>query len=414
MDRLNVVDLFCGAGGASIGFLKAGFDIVGAVDADKDAVDTYQRNLCEGDIVDEFPGEVHFNKPMRADLSRNYESNDEIDEDIPTITFEDIRSQFDLEPGEVDVICGCPPCQNFSTLRDTEPWPEDKPKDNLLRAFVEFIEEEVPDIVFFENVKNIMNAGEEEPTTYVDWLERTMREITRGGDTVEEGGYGVELEVLNTANYGVPQRRKRAIGLFVYGKDDEEISLPNQTHAESPDKDSDIEPWVSVNEALGEHTDLKQDLDAGEKQVDIEGYPDDPEHRARNHHQQTIKRMKAIRDHGKSWRDLIGTNDEEYIVEAHEDLDRGADSAYGIMDGESPAPTLTTRCTIPSCGRFTHPEKNRAITYREAALLMTFPRWFKLPSRNDISETLIGNAVPPELVKQIGDEITSGKNKAIL
>jgi DNA (cytosine-5)-methyltransferase 1 len=414
MDRLNVVDLFCGAGGASLGFLKAGFDIVGAVDADEDAVDTYEQNLCQGDIVDEYPGDVRFDKPMRADLSRNHESNNQIDENIPTITFEDIRSQFDLEPGEVDVICGCPPCQNFSTLRDTEPWPEDKPKDNLLRAFVEFIEEEVPDIIFFENVKNIMNAGDEEPTTYVDWIERTVREITREGDSVEEGGYGVELEVLNTANYGVPQRRKRAIGLFVYGKDDKEISLPDQTHSESPDKDSDIEPWISVNEALSKHPDLKQDLDAGEKQVDIEGYPDDPEHRARNHHQKTIERMEAIRDHGWGWRDLIGTDDEEYIVEAHEDLDRGADSAYGIMDGESPAPTLTTRCTIPSCGRFTHPEKNRAITYREAALLMTFPRWFKLPSRNDISETLIGNAVPPELVKQIGDEITSLKNKAIL
>lgn len=407
MSKPKLVDLFCGAGGASIGFLKAGFNIVGAVDADKDAVDTYKKNLCEGDIVENYPGSVQFKQPMQADLSRNYETDDQIDNNIPTITFQDIRTEFDLEPGEVDVICGCPPCQNFSILRDTEPWPEDKPKDNLLRAFVEFVEEEVPDVVFFENVKNILNAGDEIPTTYVDWLERTMQEITRKNDYSTEEGYGVVLDVLNAADYGVPQCRERAIGLFVYGRDNDEISMPDPSHAESPNENSEFDPWVSVNEALNEYTDLKQDLSSGEKQIDIEGYPDDHEHRARNHHQTTIERMRAIRDHGWGWRDLVGTDDEEYIVEAHEDLDRGADAAYGIIDGESPAPTLTTRCTTPSCGRFTHPEKNRALTYREAALLMTFPRWFKLPDRNDVSERLIGNAVPPDLVKEISNEIKS-------
>lgn len=411
MSELNVVDLFCGAGGASIGFLKSGFNIVGAVDAEKDAIDTYKRNLCKGDLVDEYPGEIRFEEPMRADLSRDYESEDQIDDDIPTITFSDIRSYFDLEPGDVDVICGCPPCQNFSVLRDTEPWPEDKPKDNLLRAFVEFIEEEIPDVVFFENVKNILKAGEEVPTTYIDWLERTMREITRDGDSTDQGGYGVALDVLNAANYGVPQRRERAIGLFAYGRDDDEISMPDQTHSESPDEDSALEPWVSVNDALGGCSDLKQDLASGEKQVGIDGFPDDAEHRARNHHQETIERMKAIRKHGWTWRDLIGTEDDHYIVDGHEDLERGADAAYGIMDGSVPAPTLTTRCTTPSSGRFTHPQENRALTYREAALLMTFPRWFKLPDRNDISEQLVGNAVPPRLVKKIAEEISTQTNK---
>lgn len=398
MSKGKVVDLFCGAGGASLGFVQAGYEICAAVDVDETALTTYERNLCNKGL-DEYPGEVRFNEPLRADLSRGYK-DENVDEDVPSVTFEDIRDEFDLRPGEVDVICGCPPCQNFSSLRDTEPWPSDKPKDSLLRSFVEFVQEEVPPVVFFENVRNIMNAGDENPTTYVDWLTRSMGNITREGDTKEEGGYGVALDVVNAADYGVPQTRERTIGMFVYGEDDANISLPAPSHAENPGEDSDLEEWKTVNETINRGF-LKQDIGLGQKQVDIEGYPDDPAHRARRHHKQTVERMKAIRKHGWGWRDLLGTDDEEYIVEAHTDLDSGADAAYGIMDGESPAPTLTTRCTTPSCGRFTHPEENRAITYREAALLMTFPRWFELPEQNDAAERVVGNAVPPKLIESL-------------
>lgn len=402
MTRGKVVDLFCGAGGASLGFAKAGYEVVGAVDVDQTALDTYEDNLCDGDLLDDYEGDVTFDEPLRADLGRGYEEPP-TDDDIPTITFADIREHFELDPGGVDVICGCPPCQNFSSLRDTEPWPEDEPKDNLLRAFVDFVEEEVPDVVFFENVRNIMSAGEENPTTYVDWLKRSMKGIVREADSRTNGGYGVDLDVLNTADYGVPQRRERTIGMFVYGQDDTEISLPEPTHARHPRADE--QKWKSVDEAFDEAEDLKRDLGAGEKQVGIEDYPDDEAHRARNHRQPTIDRMKAIRKHGDSWRDLQETEDEDHIVDAHVDVDQGAHSAYGIMDGDLPAPTLTTRCTTPSCGRFTHPHENRGLTPREAALLMSFPRWFELPSQNDAAERVVGNAVPPEFVEQLASEI---------
>jgi len=405
MNRPKVVDLFCGAGGASLGFVKAGYEVVGAIDADEDAIETYKKNLCGDDsVVDEFPGTITFDEPLRADLSRGYEDED-VDDGLSTVTFDDIRSHFDIEPGEVNIICGCPPCQNFSSLRDTEPWPEDKPKDNLLRAFVEFVAEEVPDVVFFENVRNIMTAGEDVPSTYIDWLTRSMESIIRDGDSKQEGGYGYALDVLNAADYGIPQQRHRTIGLFVYGRSNDDVILPEQTHAEDLDPNSSLHPWVSVNDALRKHDDLKYDLKSGEKQVGIEGYPDDPEHRARRHHPRTIDRMEAIRRHGGSWRDLIDTDDEEYIVDAHDGLEAGAASAYGIMNGDEPAPTLTTRCTTPSSGRFTHPDINRGITFREAALLMTFPRWFELPSKNDAAERVVGNAVPPELVEQIANTL---------
>lgn len=398
MTRGKVVDLFCGAGGASLGFVQAGYEVVGAVDADQHAIDTYKKNLCERSL-DEYQGSVTFDKPLRADLSRGYEDGD-LEDQLPSITFQDIREYFDLDKGDIDVVCGCPPCQNFSSLRDTDPWPKGKPKDTLLRSYVGFIEEEIPDVVFFENVSNIMNVGEEMPTDYVNWLIRKMRSVLRQGDSKNEGGYGHDLQVVNAADYGVPQKRKRTIGLFVYGVKDADISLPEPTHTKNPTPDDERESWITVNDRLNRDT-LLEELELGQKQVGVDGYPDDPAHRARNHHESTVELIEAIRRHGGSWRDLRGTEDEDLIKECHQDLDSGATSAYGIMNGNEPAPTLTTRCTNVSSGRFTHPSQNRAITFREAALLMDFPEWYELPSINKAAERVIGNAVPPKLVKSV-------------
>lgn len=385
MSRGTVVDLFCGAGGASLGFAEANFDVIGAVDIDDVALQTYQTNLCENGIVD-------FDEPMSADLTET--------------SFSEIRDFFDLEEGEVDVICGCPPCQNFSTLRDTDPWDPSEPKDELLRAFVQRVREEKPDVVFFENVSGILSAGDRIPTTYVDWFERKMKSIIRPGDDPFDSGYGMQLRVVNAADYGVPQKRKRTIGLCKYGVGGEEIEFPGPTHSRNPTEDEELKEWITVNEVI-KRDDLKQDLQLGQKQVDIDGYPDDEAHRTRQHHLSTVERMKAIRRHGDSWTDLRGTEDEEHIVAAHKKLSSGdqAVAAYGIMSGDEPATTLTTRCTTPSSGRFTHPEENRAITFREAALLMTFPRWFELPDKNSAAERVIGNAVPPRLVKTIVENL---------
>ncbi|MEA5408603.1 DNA cytosine methyltransferase [Haloarculaceae archaeon H-GB2-1] len=391
MTRPKVIDLFCGAGGASLGFIRAGCEVIGAVDADEVALDVYHDNLCDQKF-EEFPGTVTFEEPLHADLSRGYLDED-VDDDLWTVKFKDILDYFNIESGEVDIICGCPPCQNFSSLRDTDPWNKEEPKDNLLRAFVEHVQEEVPDYVFFENVSNIMKAGEEVPTTYVDWLIRQMEETTRPADSINEGGYGHRMRVLNAANYGVPQKRHRTIGLFKYGADSHNISLPRPTHTKNPSEDDDRKEWQTVRDVL-KKDDLKEDLKRGEKQKDVSGYPDDPAHRARNHQDSTVEMVSAIRKHGGSWKDLRDTDQEDLIRECHQNLDGGAASAYGIMDWNKPAPTLTTRCTNISSGRFTHPSQNRAITFREAALLMGFPRWFELPSINGDAERVVGNAVP--------------------
>lgn len=394
VSRRVVVDLFCGAGGASLGFVQAGYEVAGAVDVDDEALETYERNLCNP-VLDEYPGEVSFESPLKGNLNAN---------DNDHVTFDEIRDEFGLEPGDVDIIAGCPPCQNFSKLRDTTPWSEDEPKDELLQSYVELIREEKPNAVFFENVQGITNKGDGE-TTYSQWFKDQMKQIVREDDP-NECGYGVNLEVVNAADYGVSQRRRRTIGLCIYGASDDEIDLPRETHARDPEDDSKNE-WVTVGDVLGEKYEegrLKQDLELGQKQVGLDDYPDDPAHRSRCHRKDTVEMMKAIRRHGDSWKDLRGTEDEEYIRECHQDFDNQAGAAYGIMDWDAPAPTLTTRCTNFSSGRFTHPHENRTITFREAALLMTFPDDFELPEKNSAAERVVGNAVPPKLVRTLVGE----------
>lgn len=257
-----------------------------------------------------------------------------------------------------------------------------------------------PEMIFFENVPGILTAGDEVSTTYIDWFKRQMRNIVRPEDDDEEGGYGIKMRVVNAANYGVPQKRRRAIGLCVYGADDDDLVFPSSTHAQDP-IEGELEEWVTVNDVI-DREDLKQDLNLGQKQVGLEDYPDDPGHRSRQHQQQTVDLIQAIRKHGRSWRDLKGTDDEDLIRDCHQSLDgTGADTAYGIMSGDKPAPTLTTRCATVSCGRFTHPEEDRSITFREAALLMSFPRDFELPDANNHAERIVGNAVPPKLVESL-------------
>lgn len=200
---------------------------------------------------------------------------------------------------------------------------------------------------------------------------------------------------MNAADYGVPQTQNRTIGLCVYGEDEEKVQIPSPTHSKDSGPDSGLRKWVTLAETI-ERPSLQEELELGKAQED------DYAHRARRHRQSTIDMMEAIRKHGDSWMDLEGTEDEDQIRDCHQSLtSSGAGSAYGILRGEEPAPTLTTRCTNPSSGRYTHHKQNRGLSPREAALLMTFPPKFELPEKNSAAERVVGNAVPPRLVNQM-------------
>lgn len=347
---LTTVDLFSGGGGGSLGLSEIPrVSVVAAADIDDEVREFYNRNLPV-DSVD-------------VDLTKESAYNRLVDE-------------YGLEKDDIDMVVGCPPCQEFSSLQDTTPDEDGKRIDKQLNGFLAFVLKAAPKVVVFENVTGILSNEFEE---YVDHLKEYLR----------KAGYGFKMDVLRTADYGVPQTRERVIGFGIKGVADSEIKIPKPTHGPPEEaKKNGVDRWVTVRDAIG---DLPE-IEAGEE------YTEAPYngHKARNHRENTLERIRNVPVNGGSRTDLP----EDSQLACHRDIGNdGAGSSYGRMEWDSLGPTLTTRCTTPSSGRFIHPEQNRGITPREAARIMTFPDSYELPERMGVAERLIGNAVPPRFIE---------------
>jgi len=343
----TAVDLFCGAGGASLGLRLAGFKVVAAVDIDPIACETYAKNLGF--------------KPICGDLNN--------------ITGSDILESCGLGKGDVDLVAGCPPCQGFSSLRRTRyPKGNDK-RNNLIDVFLKRIEEIDPKGVIFENVPGIATKlGRKFLETYLNEMKKM--------------GYVTTWAVLNAADYGVPQYRKRVVALGAKGLE-KAPNFPATTHTHRQEVvNGDLKPWRTVRDTI---SDLPR-LAPGESSPHI------PNHIAHTHLPRTLKIISMIPKNGGSRRSLP----REYWLPCHLKLcdgrGWGAENIYGRMCWDKPAPTMTCRCTTPSSGRFLHPQQDRAITPREAARFQTFPDSFNFPNKNMYAERQIGNAIPVEFM----------------
>lgn len=185
--KLKVLDLFCGAGGISEGFQQAGYDIVAGVDFKEDAVKTFREN--------------HDGKGIEADLSE--------------VSPEEIESELD---DDVNVVVGGPPCQGFSIANRNDT--DDDERNTLVDVFLDYVEYFSPKAVMMENVPAFKRK--DYPKNCCDsYGEHVL-------DRLEKIGYSADLEVLNAAKYGVPQKRKRAIVQAT--KQDEPPSYPDETH----------------------------------------------------------------------------------------------------------------------------------------------------------------------------------------
>jgi len=348
---LTALDLFSGGGGASIGLHRVdGIELRAAAEINDKVREFYNENL-----------------PVEA-------ANIDLTDDD---ALSQICEKYGLEPSEIDLVIGCPPCQKYSSLQDTTPPLDDGPKNKLLNVYIDLIIKISPKVVVFENVPGLMTEKNEQ---YVKDLKHYLR----------KAGYGLDMGLLNTADYGAPQARKRAIAVGIKGVSDEEVSLPDPTHA-PPEEAEDKLPYRTVSDAIG---DLPH-LESGEtcEELPFNG------HRARNHHKKTINFIKKIPQNGGSRTDLS----EEEQLDCHQNLENknSAGNVYGRMKWDEPGPTLTGRCITPSSGRFVHPEQHRGITPREAARIMTFPDDYTLPESNNTAEQLIGNAVPPDFITAV-------------
>ncbi|MDM1396081.1 DNA (cytosine-5-)-methyltransferase [Myroides odoratimimus] len=272
---------------------------------------------------------------------------------------------------KVKVLAGCAPCQPFSSYA-FKVKEKDSSKYDLLYEFGRLVKESKPHIVTMENVAQILSFKEKPVLNDFVTL-------------LENEGYFVQVNKVFCPDYGIPQKRSRLVLLAsIFG----EISLIAPTHSKKN--------YNTVRKVIGK----LPKLEAGE--VDTK----DPLHRARILSDLNLKRIKATPQNG-GWKDWP----EELLLECHKkESGKTFSSVYGRMNWDEPAPTMTTLCTGLGNGRFGHPEQDRAISLREAAIFQTFPKSYRFFKGNtDVSITkasrYIGNAVPPKLGEVIAISI---------
>ncbi len=307
-----------------------------------------------------------------------YETNNKakfIYKDIYEVTKDDIKPLYSEDA--IKVLAGCAPCQPFSSYAFKNK-KKDPNKYDLLYEFGRLVEEVQPDIVTMENVIQILNFKEK--PVLQDFI-----------DKLAFLDYNIDVNPVFCPDYGIPQTRKR---LVLLASKIGEIKLIPPTH----NKDH----YITVRDVIGDLPPIA----AGE--ID----KTDPLHRTIALTPINLQRIKAT-PYGGSWHDWP----EDLILECHKKKEgKTYGSVYGRMEWDKPSPTMTTQCTGLGNGRFGHPVQDRAISVREAALLQTFPKVYKLfPNEKSVSITkasrYIGNAVPPKLGEVIAQSIIENVKK---
>lgn len=293
-----------------------------------------------------------------------YEHNNKatfIHKDVAEVTASEISSWY--SKGSIRLLAGCAPCQPFSTYNQGKDTTKDK-KWPLLYHFSRLIREVKPELVTMENVPDVIKHK-----VYQDFVVE-----------LEALGYVVSAQDVACVNYGIPQTRRRHVLIASkIGK----VKLIPPTH-DAP---------VTVREVIAD----LETLTAGQASFS------DPLHVASNLSEINMKRIKASSP-GGTWRDWP----EHLRADCHKkESGRSYPSVYGRMEWNKPAPTMTTLCYGFGNGRFGHPEQDRAISLREAALFQTFPPDYvfaETPKKINFKSIgrMIGNAVPVRLGEIIG------------
>lgn len=329
-DGPRVIELFAGCGGMALGFKNAGFRTVLANEWDRAACDSLRANItdrvlnCAIQEIETFP--------------------------------------------EADVVAGGPPCQGFSNLGDRVP---NDPRNQLWRHYFRCIEQVRPRVFVLENVPPLLKSAE-----FVE-----MRRLA------EALGYKIEGRVLNAADYGVPQTRKRAI---VMGSRIGEPTFPLPTHVDPTKRNllnHHLPRWQTVRDAIGH-------------------LPIDPTginwHIGRNPTANSLERYRSIPAGGNRWNLPL-----RLMPDCWKRKTKGGTDLFGRLWWDRPSVTIRTEFYKPEKGRYLHPVAHRPITHLEAALLQSFPDDFKFCGSKISVGIQIGNAVPPILGLAIAGHVAS-------
>jgi DNA (cytosine-5)-methyltransferase 1 len=367
-EGFTAIDLFAGAGGFSLSATQVGVEMLAAVEYDRDACTTYRNNIKNESCkeISVFEG------------------------DIQALNPEDVMTQTDIAPKELDLLLGGPPCQGFSTHRILGAGVDD-PRNKLLLRYFDFVKAIRPKVFIVENVPGMLWKRHEL------YLQR-FKNLTR------RNGYRLLGPIkINAKDYGVPQNRIRVFMIGVRTDID-------SSAIEWPPKQTHFAPGSGLKEWNNASTVFEQAPKLVIKKIDKivnEGKPLnlvfgrpvlakslDPSAIHMNHSENLTERFQQTPVNG-------GRGDIDFRLKCHEGGYTGHLDTYSRIRLAQPGPTMTTGCTNPSKGRFLHPWKNYGITVRHAARFQTFPENFVFSGGIISQSKQIGNAVPVDLGRTI-------------
>lgn len=308
---------------------------------------------CMAEITDRFrwAGAVDIDKHAIDTYEHNYGHRPAAinlaEEDVDTIT-----EHLDLNPDNELILIGCAPCQGFSSHRKKDRRGPDY-RNTLVGRFAEIAIEMKPKLIIMENVPDLL-------------AKKHWHHYQAFKDTVEAAGYNITVKILNMADYGTPQARFRTVLL---ASRDFIPTLPAPVFKP--------EQYRTVRDAIGNLPPLV----AGGKD------PNDPMHVTSKHRKETVEIIRQVPKNGGNRPQGVGPRCLDKVA--------GFYDVYGRLAWDKPAVTITARCRTPSCGRFVHPDQDRGLSVREAALLQGFPKDFYFEGPFDDKYKQIGNAVSP-------------------
>lgn len=354
--KLTVLDLFCGCGGISCGYSLAGFEIIGGIDFNQDAVNTFKLNFKKAI--------VHC-------------------ADITTITEQTIIEDYN----GVDVIVGGPPCQGFSSANRWQKELED-PRNKLFFEYLRFVRILKPKVLMIENVRGILTRD----NGYAKERIATL---------LNEMGYSVKMDVLDASDYGVPQNRHRAIIVGI-NKDFRAIEFDFEL--------LEKRPKVTVLDAIGE---LYQFESSNPEKKHLDESPTSPfreflrrpdsivlDHEVIYPADKVQKRISYV-PQGGNWQDVPADMWPTNRSNRHS-------SAYKRLKEDDQSCTIDTG---NAHSNYFHPLYNRIPSIRESARLQSFPDSFEFVGTRGSKYKQVGNAVPPLLAKAIAEQIKNILNE---
>lgn len=404
MKKITCIDVFAGGGGLSEGFHRAGYNIISHIEKDINAALTLKTRLSYQYLQENNKTDLYI-KYLKKEISRDKfysfippEILDKvINEEISENTIDTIFSKIDkqLKGEKVDIIIGGPPCQAYSLIgraRDPEGMINDK-RNYLYKQYLKFLNKYRPKLFVFENVKGLLSAQKGE------LFEQILEEM-------DELGYTADHRVLNSYNFGVPQKRERVI--IIGWKKNKDFSYPEfeKNNIENNNINNlfiDL-PKLKAGDFFEFGTFTKKNSLLENLNIKNSDWKILTQHIARPHNKNDLKIYEIAVQKLKNGKKLK-YNDLPKNLRTQKNSNSFLDR-FKVVDGNNVCHTMVAH--ISKDGHYyIHPdlEQNRSISVREAARIQTFPDDYYFESSRTSAFMQIGNAVPPLMAEKIANKL---------